>query len=291
MRAKSTPTLSGWPNQSCQLLLHHSPLYISSLFSFLLSEFFSAYSGLSSPSLLPWRWIYKTSGQRPSLCTGLDQIYFLFSALCFERRVRARERISRKTLVVQGYLGWRGWGIPYRTCHFFFYFWINLFSPLESKQSTRKVTIYPQDHVTAVKQQMEMGKEQLRTNCLNSCLSKWWSRLTCLFPSTLLSSHLSAHAYLVEPSPSVLDCSSSISHFKNIIPPVIRPKWRTRVVLGPLSNLCPQPSCPKTQSAWLCPNTRETLCRSWRSCGRNFLSNNPRLATAASRSAVRRYLR
>lgn len=122
MRAKSTPTLSGWPNQSCQLLLHHSPLYISSLFSFLLSEFFSAYSGLSSPSLLPWRWIYKTSGQRPSLCTGLDQIYFLFSALCFERRVRARERISRKTLVVQGYLGWRGLGNSLQDMSFFLLF-------------------------------------------------------------------------------------------------------------------------------------------------------------------------
>ena len=47
--------------------------------------------------VIPARDIYQMSGQRPSLSTGLDQIYLglraLFSALCFEKKVIAREGI------------------------------------------------------------------------------------------------------------------------------------------------------------------------------------------------------
>ena len=144
----------------------------------------------------------------------------------------------------------------------------------------------------AGRHQMETGKEQLRTNC-SILLFKWVVNHPDMWPfSSLPSSFSLIRPFIPSDSPSIPPRLLIFRlHFKRIIPPVIRLSWRTRVVPGPLSSLCPQPSCLKRPSVSRCPSTRETWCRSWRSCGRSFLSSNPRPATAASRSAGRRYLR
>lgn len=51
------------------------------------------------------------------------------------------------------------------------------------------------------KQQAEMGKEQLRTNCINSCLSKWWIRL--IWHCSLVPFFLHTYLYISCWSPSV----------------------------------------------------------------------------------------
>lgn len=103
--------------------------------------------GLAPSPRYPLRWIYQKSGQRPSLSSGLDQIYLGLRALVSALFLRGGWGLEREFLTKLWWLKdiWDGggWGIPYRTYPSFLYLYTNLFSPLESKQSRKKITISP----------------------------------------------------------------------------------------------------------------------------------------------------
>lgn len=138
-------------------------------------------------SVSPGGDIYQTSGGRPSLSTGLDQIYLrlspLFSALCLERSedtegCRGNFLQNSPSSAVKGYLRWRGWGIPYRTYPSFFYLCINLVPAQE--QCTWKTSPWPWE---GKQLRCTQDRGQLGTNCA-ILLFKWiiLTPLLCLLP-------------------------------------------------------------------------------------------------------------
>ena len=189
---------------------------------------------------------------------------------------------------------WKDSGIPFTTHSSIF---VYLYC-IQQNQSSKRVWSHSCNQLRYFR-----SKEQLWSNFCK-CLSERWITLTDnilrSFPLPFFHvPHLPFHALFI--SLHLLHCflsPSSIIYTSFSICPrppfptlAIQLSWRTRVVLVPLNKLCPRLSYLKRRSAWQCPNTRETWCRSWRSFDRSFLSTNHRLATAASRSAVRRSLR